>query len=221
MFGQLDVALEGRSVLDVGCGRGFVGEFVERMGGRYAGVDFVASRPGFPFAHADAARLPFPDAAFDAVFCIDAFEHFPDGETVAREIRRVLRPGGFFFLSAPNYSNVAGVVKWGYETFGRYKRNTWAPFGRWRPQELEQPLTGAVLGKIFRQAGFVSSVRVGLGREIGLGLFPWIEHPGMPDRVRFRLQRLAARVGPAIVKVWPGASLHCFYKFDVPNEADR
>ena len=43
---------------------------------------------------ADAARLPWPDASFTAVTCIDAFPFFPDPQVVLAEIFRVLRPGG-------------------------------------------------------------------------------------------------------------------------------
>lgn len=47
---------------------------------------------------ADAHRLPFGDAVFDAVICLNAFEHFRDPQAVAEEIRRVLRPGGKLFI---------------------------------------------------------------------------------------------------------------------------
>ena len=45
-----------------------------------------------------AEAIPFPDGTFDAVIVSDAFHHFPDQETSAREIRRVLRPGGGVML---------------------------------------------------------------------------------------------------------------------------
>ncbi len=166
-------------------------------------------------ALSDAASLPFQDASFDAVFCIDAFEHFPDPDCAAAEFRRVLRPGGFCYLSAPNYSNVAGVVKRVYEGLGLYEKNTWAPFGRWQPQELETPLTGRMLRGIFRRARFGEVRCVGHGAEVGLGLFPWIDHAKMPEAIQFRLQKLLRVVGPPIARVWPGASLHNFWKINV------
>ena len=39
-------------------------------------------------------KLPFEDASFDAVYCISALEHTGDFETIAREFKRVLKPGG-------------------------------------------------------------------------------------------------------------------------------
>jgi len=212
---RLGIDVAGRKVLDVGCGRGYVGEVVEEQGGAYTGVDFVATRTGFRLALADAARLPFADAGFDAVFCIDAFEHFPDPDAAACEFRRMLRPGGFVFLSAPNYGNVAGIVKWWCERSGRYRKDTWAPFRQWQPQELERPLTVTGLRTIFKKSGFAHPAWIGHPAEIGLGLFPWIAHPKMPEAVMYRLQRVFATMGNGVVRFWPGASLHTFWKVSI------
>ena len=46
-------------------------------------------------------ELPCRDGAFDAVLCLDSFEHFRQPETIGREILRVLRPGGACVLSTP------------------------------------------------------------------------------------------------------------------------
>jgi predicted SAM-dependent methyltransferase len=48
--------------------------------------------------------LPFDDGAFDGVFCEHVLEHFSqaDGERLAREVRRILRPGGVFRVIVPD-----------------------------------------------------------------------------------------------------------------------
>lgn len=48
---------------------------------------------------ADAAQLPFPDAAFDAVVCQFGAMFFPDRPQAFSEARRVLKPGGVFFFN--------------------------------------------------------------------------------------------------------------------------
>lgn len=214
VFRELGIDLKGRRVLDIGCGRGFAEEVVNEAGGEYVGLDFVMSRAGFRLVLGDGAHLPLGAATFDAVFCIDAFEHFPEAELAAREFARVLKPGRFVFLSVPNYSNVAGLVKAYCERFGNYEANTWAPFRNWQPQEFEQALTGGRVRRIFASAGFNRLRRMGHAPEVGLGLFPWTEHPKMPEAIKFRLQRLFAVLGPAFVRVWPGFSLHEFWKIE-------
>lgn len=54
------------------------------------------------FKHTDVAgdvhRLPFQDEVFDAVVCLNAFEHYREPDAAMAEVRRVLKPGGRFFL---------------------------------------------------------------------------------------------------------------------------
>jgi SAM-dependent methyltransferase len=63
-----------------------------------------ARRTGAQRVHQLAGRgeaLPFRAGAFDAVVCLDSFEHFARPETIGREILRVLRPGGACLLTTP------------------------------------------------------------------------------------------------------------------------
>lgn len=50
---------------------------------------------------ADATHLPFRDGSLDAVVNESLFEHLPDPISVAREISRVLKPGGLLYTSTP------------------------------------------------------------------------------------------------------------------------
>jgi SAM-dependent methyltransferase len=46
----------------------------------------------------DAHQLPFLDNIFDACICMNAFEHYRQPHQVAKELLRVLKPGGTFFM---------------------------------------------------------------------------------------------------------------------------
>ncbi|MBV8709363.1 MAG: class I SAM-dependent methyltransferase, partial [Acidobacteriaceae bacterium] len=46
----------------------------------------------------DVHRLPFQDEIFEAVVCLNAFEHYRDPNAAMNEIHRVLKPGGRFFM---------------------------------------------------------------------------------------------------------------------------
>ena len=51
--------------------------------------------------HADICDIPHPDASFDVVLCNHVLEHIPDDLRAMRELRRVLRPGGWAILQVP------------------------------------------------------------------------------------------------------------------------
>lgn len=103
-------------VLEVACGTGGPALFLaERTGCRITGVDLHeagitaanerASELGLDrarFVHADAReRLPFDDGTFDAVVCIDAWNHLYEREPVLREWYRVMRRGARLLFTDP------------------------------------------------------------------------------------------------------------------------
>lgn len=77
-------------VLDLGCGdRHIVGA---------VRCDITLQPPG---VRGDAARLPFRSSIFDCAIATAVLEHVPYPQRVVREIHRVLRPHGIFYVEVP------------------------------------------------------------------------------------------------------------------------
>jgi SAM-dependent methyltransferase len=107
-------ASEGQRLLDVGCGRGEdVRELAEivRHSGVVVGIDnskvlidqarrcTPPGRDWIQFVCADAAALPFPDAAFDGCRADRTIQHVANADVAIAELARVTRPGGTLVLS--------------------------------------------------------------------------------------------------------------------------
>jgi SAM-dependent methyltransferase len=86
-------------VLDIYCGTRPYDDLFPAAA-RHIGLDIV----GNPYGVADVVSdefLPFEDASFDLVTCIEAFHYVEDPVRALAEIRRVLRPGGTVLISIP------------------------------------------------------------------------------------------------------------------------
>ncbi len=101
--------LAGRTILDLGCGPGFYTRALRSVGAQVIPVDNdpdeLASAGGPPEGAlvADAEDLPLEDESVDAVLCSNLLEHTPRSEPVIDEIERVLKPGGWAFISWTNW----------------------------------------------------------------------------------------------------------------------
>jgi len=101
---------EGEKVLDLGCGNGRWYKVFKEKKADYLGVDnseklIEIAKENFPeakFFVGDALNLPFQDNFFDRVYSIALLHHIPSEGfriKVLKEIKRVLKPGGFLILT--------------------------------------------------------------------------------------------------------------------------
>jgi len=113
----------GFKILDIGCGEGrhtgavYEYEGVIAVGADINFKDLLKARERLQFhdeigAHgggawnlsvADITRLPFKNNTFDIVICSEVLEHVPEEKKAAREIIRILKPGGDLVVSVPRY----------------------------------------------------------------------------------------------------------------------
>jgi SAM-dependent methyltransferase len=105
-------------ILDAGCGEGFFYQHLRRDGlpVSYIGSDISFDAvswaktevgPSFNGQMADIHRLPFADAAFPLVVCLEVLEHIPDSSLGLRELARV--SSGYLLLSVPHEPFFRGV----------------------------------------------------------------------------------------------------------------
>lgn len=99
-------ASQGLVVLEVGCGFGVDLSRFASAGARVTAIDFSSTAAPLAKEHlraqglegevslGDSENLPFPDATFDLVWSHGVIHHSPETERAAREILRVLKPGG-------------------------------------------------------------------------------------------------------------------------------
>lgn len=94
-------------ILDIGCGAGFLTNYLAKYGHTVTGLDMSKSSleiaqkydetKKVKYIEGDAYKLPFPDNSVDVVTAMDFLEHVEDPEKVVKEASRVLKPGGLFF----------------------------------------------------------------------------------------------------------------------------
>ena len=115
---QLNLS-SGESVLDIGCGPGYLcesmGEIVGRQGtvvGIDISTDLIAlcnrrkALTWLSYAIADATNVNQADASFDVVVCTQVAEYVPDVDRVLAEAFRVLKPGGRTIFVATDWDAV-------------------------------------------------------------------------------------------------------------------
>jgi len=108
--------LQGKEVLDVGCGGGILTDAMARSGAKALGIDLAAKSLKVAQLHALEAQTPNVQyrevsvetlalerpASFDVVTCMEMLEHVPDPASVVKACADLVKPGGWVFFSTLN-----------------------------------------------------------------------------------------------------------------------
>ncbi len=196
-------------LLEIGAGAGFFLKAAERAGWRVSGteileaaIEFASTRLGLDVTRASAEELNAPDHSADVVAMFEVIEHLLDPRVVLQKVRKVLRPGGLFVLSTPNFNSLS---RWALG-------EGWAVLS---PAEHVYYFTQSSLRRLLVQTGF-TDVEF-MGRHGGQGLFETMNprHTHTPDTRRTAVySTLVERLGPALFgyvqSLGFGDTLFCF-----------
>jgi 2-polyprenyl-6-hydroxyphenyl methylase/3-demethylubiquinone-9 3-methyltransferase len=113
---QLTGGLQGKQVLDIGCGGGILSDAMARKGGHVLGIDLSTKALKVAQLHALEAQTPNMNyrevsaealaaeqpAQYDVVTCMEMLEHVPDPASIVRACSQLVKPGGWVFFSTLN-----------------------------------------------------------------------------------------------------------------------
>lgn len=108
--------IQGKRVLDVGCGGGILSDAMARRGADVTGIDLAtkalrvaqlhsleAATPNVRYLETSAEALASEQpGSFDVVTCMEMLEHVPDPSSVVRACSELVKPGGWVFFSTIN-----------------------------------------------------------------------------------------------------------------------
>jgi ubiquinone/menaquinone biosynthesis C-methylase UbiE len=112
--------------LDFGCGAGGLTYRLREVCDEAVGIDLEEHKLAFARTQAgrltldrtsfvcyDGSRVPFPDAHFRLILCVDVLEHVPDPAFAMKELARLLEPGGWLLLAfGPPWYHAHGKHMW-------------------------------------------------------------------------------------------------------------
>jgi 2-polyprenyl-6-hydroxyphenyl methylase/3-demethylubiquinone-9 3-methyltransferase len=113
---QLTGGLQGKQVLDVGCGGGILADAMARKGAPVLGIDLStkalkvaqlhaleAQTPNIQYREVSAEALAAEQPAqYDVITCMEMLEHVPDPASIVRACSQLVKPGGWVFFSTLN-----------------------------------------------------------------------------------------------------------------------
>ena len=160
--------LEGKKVLDVGCGGGILSESMATRGARVTGIDMGEKPLAVAKLHlkesglevdyrqttAEALAIEEPES-FDIITCMEMVEHVPDPASVVNACSRLVRPGGELFFSTINRTPKA----WLFAIVGAEYLLNILPKGTHSYEKFIRP---SELEKWARESGLVSKEITGM-----------------------------------------------------------
>lgn len=109
-----------KKILELGTGGGEFMSVLKKRGYNVIGLDILPNKilleKGYDIRKCDLNEgLPFKKSSFDVVIRLEVLEHLYNPYEMMKEIRRVLRPGGYAIISMPNTASIFSRIGQLYE----------------------------------------------------------------------------------------------------------
>lgn len=147
--------LEGKKVIDVGCGGGILAESLAKAGANVTGIDLAQKSLTVARLHSlesqlsiDYKKIPAEEMAeqypehFDVVTCMEMLEHVPDPHSIIRACTQMVKPGGWVFFSTinRNLKSFLQLIVAAEYILGMVPRGTHSYKQLLKPSELRQTI---------------------------------------------------------------------------------
>ena len=190
-------------ILDVGCGAGFLTNYLAKKNFNLIGMDVSKSSlevarkfdetKRVNYLPGDAYQLPFLDHSFDVVTCMDFLEHVDQPAKVVQEISRVLKPNGIFIFHTFNRNPLSHlVIIKGVEWFVKNTPEHMHIIDLFvKPEELKNYCA---------QAGLNVKLLKGIAPKVSMAFFKMLFTGEVPDDFEFKItpSTLLSYVGYAV-----------------------
>lgn len=177
------VGLDGKRVLDVGCGGGILSESMAEKGADVTGIDLgdkalkvaklhqleSGSKVDYRLVSVEDLAKEQP-ASFDVVTCMEMLEHVPDPEAIVRACAQLVKPGGSVFFSTINRNPKSYL----FAVIGAEYILNMMPKGTHEYQKFIKPS---------ELSSWASYVGLNVGQLKGMGYNPLIDHYSLGDNV--------------------------------------
>ena len=119
----------------------------ERYSSAFFSISTVKSKYA-TLSKEDATALSYHDSSFDFVYSYHALEHISDPRSALSEMKRVLKPGGGFWIGTPNSQRLVGYLG--------SKKASWKQKLKWNASDWKAKIVGKFKNELGAHAGFSS-----------------------------------------------------------------
>lgn len=170
--------VKNKIVLDIASGAGYGTSFLSNYAKHIYGIDYSSQaikysktlygkNKNLEFLQGNAENIPIEDSFLDVVVSLETIEHIPNPEKFVKEVVRVLKPGGVFYVSTPNddeftegneyhlheftFTELNRLIRKYFKNYEYYYQGSWFASGVLNKHNFTEPTKEINAVKSFKQ----------------------------------------------------------------------